>query len=129
MTNSRMKGKRGELEVCELIRHYTGIEARRNLDQPAIGGSDIIGVSGWSIEVKRQKKWLAEWWTQAAAQAERENNKAVLVYRLDRKPWRAQFCACALGTSIHFMVTTNVEDWLRFVGHEQDKGLPSLQQA
>ena len=120
MTNSRMKGKRGELEVCTLINAWTGYEVHRNLDQTRSGGSDIMGVPGWSVEVKRQKSWVSDWWTQTAAQAMRENNKPVLLYRLDRKPWRAQFCACALGTSIHFMVTTNIEDWLRFIAHEKE---------
>ena len=119
MTNSKAKGKRGELEVVQLIKEHTGIEAHRNwLEQSAQGGVDIVGVPGWAIEVKRQKKWLGKWWTQAAQQA-KDGNKPVLLYKLDRKPWRAQVCSCALGSELHFMVTTDILNWLHLVRHER----------
>ena len=49
----REKGKRGEREVAALIRDLLGYEVRRRVRQHD-GDSDLVGVPGWSIEVKRR---------------------------------------------------------------------------
>ena len=70
MVNSRNKGRAGEQEVARILRDELGIAVTRNWQQQAAeGGADIVGVPGWSIEVKRAKVWSNGWWTQAAAQA------------------------------------------------------------
>jgi len=86
--NSRAKGKNGELEVVHILREELGIEATRNLDQWRDGGSDILGLNSWAIEVKRAKTPLIkQWWEQAVRQAGASKFPA-LWYRLDRKYWR-----------------------------------------
>lgn len=86
--NSRAKGKSGELEVVHILREELGVEATRNLDQWRDGGSDILGLAGWAIEVKRAKTpLLKSWWEQTVRQAG-TSKTPVLWYRLDRKHWR-----------------------------------------
>lgn len=86
--NSRQKGKNGELEVVHILREELGLETTRNLDQWRDGGSDILGVEGWAIEVKRAKTpQLKNWWEQTVKQAG-ISSFPCLWYRLDRKYWR-----------------------------------------
>ena len=86
--NSRAKGKSGELEVVHILRDELGLGATRNLDQWRDGGSDILGVDGWAIEVKRAKtSQLQSWWDQAVRQAG-DSKIPSLWYRLDRRYWR-----------------------------------------
>ena len=55
------------------------------------GDSDLEGVPGWSVEVKRHctatRGDLARWWQQTTAQA--GELLPVLFYRADRADWRA----------------------------------------
>jgi hypothetical protein len=103
----RSKGKRGESELAGLIRDLTGWDAQRRVRQHD-GDSDVVGVPGWSIEVKRHKSagrgQIAAWWRQTEEQARvvatsQENGSEgrlgasagipVLFYRVDRAEWRA----------------------------------------
>ena len=88
MIASRRKGKAGELEVAALLRNLLGTTVTRNLGQARDGGHDLIGLPGWSPEVKRAAKpRIVEWWKQAVEQA--NGAKPVLLYRTDRRAWRA----------------------------------------
>ncbi len=84
------KGKAGEREAAALIRDLTGWDVRRRVRQHD-GDSDLVGVPGWSVEIKRYRSAsqadVARWWVQAAAQA--GELLPVLLYRLDRADWRA----------------------------------------
>ena len=128
MINSRSKGKAGELEIVHLLRQELGVDVTRNWrEQAAVGGADIIGLPGWSIEVKRQKRFSPAWWTQAAEQAARSGDKAALLYRLDRKPWMARICICALGRGYgHFQIEMDINDWLTIVREHIDENVSSL---
>lgn len=61
MTNSRSKGKRGELELAKELRGY-GIECVRGQQHvgrgknPQAGQDDVIGLPGIHIECKRVEK-------------------------------------------------------------------------
>lgn len=70
---SREKGKRGEREVAAIISELLGLSASRRVRQHE-GDSDILGVPGWSIEVKRwsllHTHELNRAWAQAVAQAQ-----------------------------------------------------------
>lgn len=89
MTSSRQKGKRGELEAAALLRDLLGAAVTRNLGQARDGGQDLIGIEGWSVEVKRAAKpRLGEWWAQAVGQATNNGVAPALLYRVDRQPWR-----------------------------------------
>ena len=87
---SRTKGQVGEREVASLIRDLTGYDVQRRVRQHD-GDSDLVGLPGWCIEVKRRRKAgrsdIQAWWTQAVAQA--STGIPVLFYRLDRQAWRA----------------------------------------
>ena len=70
---SREKGKRGEREVAAIISDLLGVSASCRVRQHE-GDSDILGVPGWSIEVKRwsllHTHELNRAWAQAVAQAQ-----------------------------------------------------------
>lgn len=89
MTSSRRKGKHGELEAAALLRDLLGTSVVRNLTtQARDGGHDLLGLPGWAVEVKRAAKpRIVEWWNQTVDQA--NGAKPVLLYRVDRYPWRA----------------------------------------
>jgi hypothetical protein len=86
----RRKGQVGEREAAALIHDHTGWLAQRRV-RNAAGDSDLVGVPGWAIEVKRHRQatraQLALWWQQAVTQA--DGQLPLLLYRLDRAAWRA----------------------------------------
>ena len=86
----RRKGKRGEQEAAAAIHAATGWEVRRRVRQDG-GDSDLVGIPGWSAEVKLHAKAtradIRGWWDQAVAQAGEEI--PVLFYRKARDEWRA----------------------------------------
>lgn len=89
---SRTKGQAGEREAAALIRDLTGWDVRRRVRQHD-GDSDLEGVPGWSVEIKRHASAsrgdIAAWWAQAVAQARPAGLLPVLLYRRDRDQWRA----------------------------------------
>lgn len=89
---SRTKGQAGEREAAALIRNLTGWDVRRRVRQHD-GDSDLEGVPGWSVEIKRHAQAsradIAAWWAQAVAQARPAGLLPVLLYRRDRDQWRA----------------------------------------
>ena len=91
MTNSKQKGKRGELEVAHILQEHGFSGARRSAQYCGNTGeaADIIGcLPGFHIEVKRcetTKIW--EW----IAQAERDHPEGtipVVVFRRSRSGWQ-----------------------------------------
>lgn len=88
----RTKGASGEREACALLRDLTGIEVRRRVRNQA-GDSDLVGIPGWSVEVKRHASAtpgvIDAWWAQAVAQGCLD--VPLLLYRLDRQEWRARW--------------------------------------
>jgi Holliday junction resolvase len=106
--NSRKKGQVGEREVIHILREELGIDATRNLDQWRDGGSDVLGLDGWSIEVKRAKSPLIrQWWEQTCRQTG-DGQKPVLFYRLDRRDWRVVVPIYAITADFH---PSNDLDW------------------
>ena len=118
---SRTKGQCGERELAALIREHTGWDVRRRVRNHA-GDSDLLGVPGWSVEVKRHRTALpgevARWWAQTVEQAAL-GEWPVLFYRADRCEWRAVFpLAAAMNLdpiqppcTIEWTVTTSVQAW------------------
>lgn len=93
----RNKGKTGEREAAGLVRDLTGWDVQRRVRQHD-GDSDLVGVPGWSVEVKRRRSAthadLATWWAQSVAQA--GGLVPVLLYRVDRGAWRAVWPVAAV---------------------------------
>ena len=88
--NQRSKGQRGERELFALLSDQLGFVVRRNVDQVRRGGADGLDIPGWAIEVKRAERALiAPWWRQAVEQASRSGRRPALVWRANRRPWRA----------------------------------------
>lgn len=89
---SRNKGKVGEREAAALIADLLGFDVRRRVRQHD-GDSDLEGVPGWTVEVKRHatatRSGIRLWWAQAVDQAIRAGGTPVLLYRQDRDDWRA----------------------------------------
>ena len=123
----RTKGATGEREVSALIRDLTGWQVTRRVRQHD-GDSDLVGIPGWSAEVKRHKgatrAVIAAWWRQTVAQATQvaktgENAVPVLFYRLDRNEWRAVWPVAVMLTeqrahmweAYAWTAETTVEAW------------------
>lgn len=98
---SREKGKRGEREVAAIISDLLGVSASRRVRQRE-GDSDILGVPGWSIEVKRWGSLHAcevnRAWAQAVEQARRDGGIPALFYRANHQPWRVMWPLSVLLT-------------------------------
>ena len=122
LTNSRTKGRAGEQEVARILRSELNIDITRNWQMQAAGGkcrTDLLGVEGWAIEVKRAKKWSNDWWTQSANQASVINEKPVLIYKLDYRPWRVRCFARDIGCAHHhFLIEIDLLDWCEVVREE-----------
>ncbi len=93
MTNSRQKGKRGELEACrEMEKVLAGTTWRRS--QQFCGknnDADIIGVDKLHVEVKRREagtKTLYSWMAQAVEDARATDTPLVLT-RSNGEDWLA----------------------------------------
>lgn len=116
----RNKGKAGEREAAALVRDLTGWDVQRRVRQHD-GDSDLVGVPGWAVEVKRRRSAthadLATWWAQTVAQAGAD--RPVLLYRVDRGAWRAVWPLAALltpretegWTGYAWTADTSVEGW------------------
>ena len=119
---SRTKGKAGERELARLVSDLTGWEVKRRVRQHE-GDSDLDGVPGWSIEVKRHKVApradIRAWWVQAVAQAIAEKACPLLFYRADRGDWRAVWPVARLlieqqaemWTGYEWTADTSVDAW------------------
>lgn len=85
----RIKGQRGERELCRLLSGELGAEYTRTLDQVRDGGADVAQVGPFALEVKRAERLeIARWWAQACRQAEDAGLAPALAYRQSRQPWR-----------------------------------------
>lgn len=89
---SRNKGKVGEREAAALLTELTGHQVKRRVRNLA-GEDDLVGLPGWSLEVKRYASatpsLLAGWWAQAVEQAKDTDTWPLLLYRVDRGEWVA----------------------------------------
>lgn len=82
---SRNKGEAGE-RVAALLAELTDCDVRRRVRQHD-GDSDLEGLLGWCIEVKRHAKAsraaVAGWWRQVLDQADAAGGIPVLFWRQD----------------------------------------------
>jgi len=108
----RTKGQVGEREAAALISQHTGWHVTRRV-RNAAGDSDLVGVPGWSVEIKRYasgtRSDIERWWRQCVAQCGDE--RPVLVYRFDRSEWRAVWLLVDQSTDYTWTVDASVEAW------------------
>lgn len=89
--NSKSKGKRGELELAELLRHAGHANARRSAQYCGNTGDapDITGVDGLHIECKRAERVRDEVFLQQAERDARKGEIPVVMYRRNHEEWKA----------------------------------------
>jgi hypothetical protein len=94
VTNSRDKGRRGEIEAFKKLSGDLGFVITRNVDQAREGGADCINLPGFAPEIKRRKVLSRPaWWKQAVEQAAAAGTEPIVWYRQDRSQWRALIAA------------------------------------
>jgi len=126
---ARTKGQSGELEVVRIIRELTGRDVRRRCRQHA-GDSDLEGLPGWCVEVKRHATatpgQISGWWSQACQQAHASHAAPVLFYRGDKQGWRVVWCASlhCEHDGLGYLDTLNADPltWYRMVRHTFNMG-------
>lgn len=95
--NSRMKGKRGELELARALRDF-GYDCRRGQQYSgANGDADVVGLPGIHIECKRVERLNL---TEAMSQAKRGAHPGefpAVFHRRNDEPW---------------LVTMPLESWM-----------------
>ena len=80
--NSRMKGKRGELELARALRAF-GYDCRRGVQYSgANGDADVVGLPGIHIECKRVERLNLE---DAMAQSRRDAREEEIPVVMHRK--------------------------------------------
>lgn len=88
MTNSRRKGKEGELELARILREY-GYDARRGQQYSgASGDADVIGLPGIHIECKRVESLNID---KAMVQATKDalaGERPVVIHRRNGEKWK-----------------------------------------
>jgi Holliday junction resolvase len=98
--SQRNKGARGEREVAKLIHDHLGFEVTRRCRQYE-SDSDLVGIPGWSVEVKNHatitRAGLIAWWEQACLQA--GDDIPCLAYKRGRAWWRFMWPANATDTT------------------------------
>lgn len=80
----RQKGARGELAVAKELERLTGIHTERDLSQARDGGSDLVGLPGYTIEVKTHRGFAVTKHLEQAA-AVSSQNVPMVVLNPDRK--------------------------------------------
>ena len=125
---SRTKGNSGEREIARLLADLTGYEVKRRVRQHE-GDSDLEGVPGWCIEVKRHAKAprasVRQWWHQACQQAQERVQWPVLLYRQDRDEWRAVWpLSVLLGAqwdSYEWAADTSIQAWCAVLREQSEQ--------
>jgi Holliday junction resolvase len=115
MVNSRDKGARGEREFSRVCRDEGYDGARRGQQFSGIEGSDVVGLPGIHIEVKRVESLNIG---KAMAQSIRDAKQGeipIVAHRKDREKWlitmRAEdwFCLFREFTSEQYLSESGVE--------------------
>lgn len=92
----KARGNRGELEVVNILKAH-GYPAYRNFASGGYGGSDVVGLPGFAVEVKMVEKlnvWAALAQCEAAASP---TETPLLAFRRNRCRW---YCAMPLDDAL-----------------------------
>lgn len=125
--NIRTKGANGEREIARiLVAAMARVEANVNASRTPIsefvkrcsssqadrGGSDIVGIPGFAIEVKRGEKLLLDQWWKQTSDACHGNDMPVLFYRQNRKPWYVRWYMCTSKPHHWYVADVPMRVWL-----------------
>ena len=107
MTNSRSKGKTGELELAAVLRNYGYKDARRGQQfSGANGDADVVGMDGYHIECKRVEKLNLYEAVKQSKRDARFGEIPVVMHRKNREEW---------------LITMTLEDYMtKVLGKEQE---------
>ena len=95
--NSRMKGKRGELELARALRDF-GYDCRRGQQYSgANGDADVVGLPGIHIECKRVERLNLTDAVHQALRDKRGGELPAVFHRRNDEPW---------------LVTMPLESWI-----------------
>lgn len=87
MTNSVVKGKRGERYVANWLKEKLGVEARRSQQYCGVAGdSDVIGLEGAHIEVKFVENLSISKAMQQAEKDAKDSNIPVIFHKKNNQP-------------------------------------------
>lgn len=97
--NSKNKGKQGELEVVHKLKDYGFLDVRRSQQFAGVNGdSDVVGLDGIHIEVKRVEKLnIEKAMQQAKEDSKHTTNTPTVFHRRNREDWK---------------VTMYLDDWI-----------------
>lgn len=87
--NSKQKGKRGELELCNELKKY-GYDCRRTVQyngKADEGEADIVGLEGIRIECKRVEKLNLYDAMEQAKRDAKDGNLPAVFHRKNRHNW------------------------------------------
>ena len=85
--NSRQKGKRGELELANILKK-AGYDCRRGQQYcGANGDADVVGLDGIHIECKRVESLNIYRASEQAAIDAKEEEVPAVFHRKNREPW------------------------------------------
>lgn len=97
--NSRAKGKRGELEIANILKEY-GYDTRRGVQYNGSDGSpDVVGLPNIHIEVKRVEALNLDKAMKQSIDDARDGEVPVVMHRKDRHEW---------------LVTMRLDEWMEF---------------
>ena len=102
MTNSKQKGKRGELEVAHILQEH-GYDARRTAQYCGNTGdaADVVGLDGFHIEVKRCETTKIWDWIHQAERDHKAEEIPLVVFRKSHEKWK---------------VCIDLEEFLKIIG-------------
>ncbi len=86
--NSRIKGKRGELEAAHILKKH-GYDTRRGQQFAGINGdADVVGLPDIHLEVKRVEKLNIDEALQQSVRDARDAEIPVVMHRKNRTEWK-----------------------------------------
>ncbi len=88
MTDSRNKGKRGELELSHVLEEMFGVYCHRGQQYSGERGNpDVVGLTGVHIECKRVERLMLLSAVRQSKSDARPDEVPVVIHRTSRAPW------------------------------------------
>lgn len=85
---AKRRGKRGELQVVEVLKTFGWLRARRNLDYPQFGRDILGGPEGTRISVKLTERLkLREAYAECSLHAQTNQEIPMVCHRANNQPW------------------------------------------